>query len=304
MVNKILGKIQYYIEIISLNFLRFGQEKIGENNQSASSKLNDYILSVRKFTRSDRAFKKFKMSKIYQVVLEHVSYELANNYLNVINNNYPNYLNKDKLKLVKENDRIGKPFLFKLKYNSIRGEKSQINELEISGSSIRYLFVLCEIERIFKKKNYKLIAEIGGGYGGQALIFDKFFQFDQYMLFDLPSVNNFIKKYLNSFYFNNSFNALDINQQNYNTYFDLVISNYSFSELPRNLQEVYLKKIILKSNSGYMTMNTGNDVTADEKTNKYSASELLKIIPNSQIIEEVPLSSKDNYVLIWNNTNE
>ena len=40
---------------------------------------------------------------------------------------------------------------------------------------------------------------------------------------------------------------------------DLLINNYAFSELPKNLQIKYLEEVISKSTHGYMTMNSGLD---------------------------------------------
>ena len=43
--------------------------------------------------------------------------------------------------------------------------------------------------------------------------------------------------------------------------YDLVISNYAFTELPREIQTVYYEKIISKSAKGYITYN---DITPEE----------------------------------------
>ena len=70
-------------------------------------------------------------------------------------------------------------------------------------------------------------------------------------------------------------------------------------ELPKELQKVYLNKVILNSKNGYMTMNTGNDIYFETKTSKYRASELLKLIKNSKIIKENPITAEKNYILVW-----
>ena len=40
---------------------------------------------------------------------------------------------------------------------------------------------------------------------------------------------------------------------------DLVISNYAFSELAIDLQKLYFNEIISNSDNGYMIMNTGRE---------------------------------------------
>jgi hypothetical protein len=79
--------------------------------------------------------------------------------------------------------------------------------------------------------------------------------------------------------------------------YDLVISNYAFTELTREIQDVYLKKVILNSKRGYITYN---EISPDS-FRSYKRDELLKIIPNSRIIEEVPLTHPKNCIIIWGN---
>ena len=64
-------------------------------------------------------------------------------------------------------------------------------------------------------------------------------------------------------------NELDIDN------YDIVISNYAFTELPRSIQDIYLKKVILNSSNGYITYNE----IVPEYFNTYKRDELLKIIP-------------------------
>tara|TARA_B110000444_G_C18836508_1_gene596295 strand:- start:1078 stop:1992 length:915 start_codon:yes stop_codon:yes gene_type:complete len=300
MVKKIFNRFIYILQIKYINLVYLSVEKIGTNSHSVSSKLDYYIYIVKKLYNSDRAFKNFKRSVIYKEVLEHVTYSLAEKYLLAIKENYPEFLNEVNLSLALDNDKVGNPEIFNFKSKIIYEEKDKKKNLMISGPSLRYLFVYCHIYHTLNLKiDTSYIAEIGGGYGGQALIFDRFMSFKKYSIFDLPSVNKLSNKYLNCYYLNNSFETMDINEYEGSKKFDVVISNYAFSELPRELQKIYLNKVILNSRCGYMTMNTGNDIDFNTKTSKYRASELLKLIKNSKIIEENPISSEKNYILIW-----
>lgn len=91
----------------------------------------------------------------------------------------------------------------------------------------------------------------------------------------------------------------DIDSWNISTKIDLVISNYAFSELPRETQFRYLDQVILNSKNGYMTINTGRGNLSGRKRNQLDLYELLKKIPNSRIIEKVPKINVDNYIIIW-----
>ena len=58
-------------------------------------------------------------------------------------------------------------------------------------------------------------------------------------LFDLPKVNKLIERYLNSHLLKGSYKTTTLNQEISEKY-DLVISNYAFSELPKSLQIKYI----------------------------------------------------------------
>ena len=192
------------------------------------------------------------------------------------------------------NDKVGCPDLFKFCFGSV------------SGSSLRYCKVYLEIKSLFDMQGINNIVEIGGGYGGQALIFDTLHKpLIKYRVFDLPVVTKLIERYINSYYLNSSFSASDINSLSKVEDFDLVISNYAFSELPRKLQEIYMNKIILNSRCGYLTMNTGlvkkseKITSSDKQLRRYTSEELIEIIPGAKLINEIPLTSRNNYIIIW-----
>jgi hypothetical protein len=76
---------------------------------------------------------------------------------------------------------------------------------------------------------------------------------------------------------------------------DLVISNYAFSELSRELQTLYLENVILPSKRGYITWNSS--AVGAEKC--YSIDELIRIIPYSRIKAEVPNTAAGNVIIFW-----
>ena len=76
---------------------------------------------------------------------------------------------------------------------------------------------------------------------------------------------------------------------------DLVISNYAFSELTRSVQEIYLQNLILKSARGYITWNS----LSERELSGYNLAELIRLIPNSQIIPERPYTGSGNVIIIW-----
>ena len=291
---KILKKLfLLLVDFFYLSRVKLKTQKIGENKNSVSTFIK-YTATVQSFLESDKRFIRFRQSPFYKIVLEHIHYDLAKKYLKQVkiflkSQSFVPYLNA-----MVRNDRVGSPELFKFDFGYV------------SGTSLRYCKVYLEIKTLFDMEKINYIAEIGGGYGGQALIFDTLHKpLTKYRIFDLPVVIKLIERYINSYYLNSSFSANDINSLSKQQSFDLVISNYAFSELPRNLQEIYMNKVILNSRCGYLTMNTGlvnkpDKVTSSEKkSRRYTSDELTKKIPGAKLIREVPLTSPNNYIIVW-----
>ena len=122
---------------------------------------------------------------------------------------------------------------------------------------------------------------------------------NHYTLMDLNDVNKLIEKYLDHHLLNSSYETKTIDQLKSNRQFDLVISNYAFSELPPQTQISYIKKILLKSKNGYLTMNSGKENSSFK--NHLSLEEIKNYIKDITILEEEPNTSEGNYIIIWGN---
>lgn len=258
-----------------------------KDNKSDSQK-SKYQKTINEILKDANKFENFRRNYRYREILEHVSYGLGQKYLNQIN------IQSNKLKInlewdfIKLNDSIGKPVLFR--YPEIG---------RISPTTLRYTNVALEILEIFGTE-IKTVAEIGAGYGGQARILDQFFELENYDCFDLPEVQKLIDRYIKGIQTKMRVGFPRLGNSNLK-FWDLVISNYAFSELPYLVQEQYINNVILRSRYGFMIMNSGLSNETGRSTGKYSASDLLRIIPNSRIWDETPLTGPDNYILIWEN---
>lgn len=149
--------------------------------------------------------------------------------------------NKEKLL---ENDNIGSP----IKINSILGD--------IGTDTLRYVYTLGELINIFNDLTNFNILEIGGGYGGQCKIINNFFKINTYTIIDISCALNLQQKYLekfNNIYYINGKEDLPETSFKY----DLVISNYAFSELSLEYQEKYIK-YIHSIKSGYIIDNNSS----------------------------------------------
>ena len=186
---------------------------------------------------SDEFFKQFKSHPAYRHVLEHVSFEEGQQYLKEIDIDY-----LDKLDEVKENDSLGSPVIYE--YPSIG---------EISPTTIRYIKNTSDIINKFGN-SFDSIVEIGGGYGGLCKVLSSFIKFEQYLLLDLEECNLLSRKYLSHFNLPTlSYRSEEIDEIDEN--FDLLISNYAFSECHKEVQQDYIERFIKKSNNFYIMHN-------------------------------------------------
>ena len=259
---------------------------IKKNNnilKTSISDNNNYRQICNLAYKDDNIFKNFKNNQTYKEILEHTTYEQGKMYYDIIKNNNPNLLNQEIIEKVICNDDVGNP------------NKYSYGNIFISPSTLRYLKVISDLINKYNDLNDKDIIEIGVGYGGQSLLINKLFNIKSYTLVDLDEVLNLSRKYLSNFNFDNLlfYNQFELPEKEY----DLVISNYAFSECTKETQDIYIDKILNSSEHGYMT---NNNISHIFNVMSYSSSELKLIIDDDvEISNEAPLTHKDNYMLTW-----
>lgn len=292
-------KISFIILLVQIN-LTLGIKKKGEimNKIIAKAIQKIYALSVPmristslsdnqaypsvclQASNDYRVFNNFRRNTIYNKILEHVSEEQGREYLDLILKDADIFNQIDKFK---ENDKYGNPRMYE--YPSIGF---------ISPTTLRYIKVITDLKYYFKTLDNLSISEIGVGYGGQCRIINAYFKPTTYCLVDLKPALMLAQRFLDNYIIHSTLTYKTMNELERMDY-DLVISNYAFSELPRSLQDVYLDKIILHAKKGYITYN---DVTPPE-FNSYKKDELIRSIPNAKIVAEKPLTHSKNCIIIW-----
>ena len=259
------------------------------------SELSEYPKFCEIAAKEDVIFQDFKRNPKYQYVLEHLDLNQGLDYLAVITRSYPFILNK--IEKFRENDRLGNPLTYY--YGSLYGN--------LSPSTLRYMKVAGELVDLFGDLSNKKIIEIGGGYGGQCKIISDLTGFNSYTLIDLPECCLLAEKYLKTLNVNNTY---FISSRNLPTspdrcrpkekLYDLVISNYAFSEITSDEQIEYIDKIINKSKSGYITCNFTSDFFY---LTSLSLEEILSLITipgrKIQVLPEEPNSFPGNTLIIW-----
>ena len=248
-----------------------------------------YASAVLRALRNQKSFENFKRQYSYRDILEHVSREQGSEYLAVLTDRNDGLLERG-LKSVLVSDEIGNPIKFKYaEYSS-----------PLSPTTLRYLKVASDLQLLFGT-DLGNVAEIGVGYGGQTLVNDQLLHVQTAKLFDLPFVNKLVERYLNSHLLSGAYRTTVINQEVPSKY-DLVISNYAFSEMPKNLQVSYIAKVLAQSSAGYLTMNSG--LSQERSVGKLLLAELRQLLPGFDVLEENPLTSQGNYVIVWGHNKE
>ena len=234
-----------------------------------------YLTVVRKALYNENVFKTFKLHPYYRRIID------TNDDLGLRCFQVSRYMQDTEFKIstaIKDFDAIGGPRVVNFS-----------GELSLSANMLRYIYFAEMIKDLFGEMKGFNICEIGCGNGGQLVALDQMTEFDNYLLMDLPDVLALTSKCLERTILKNRFSISTLNTFNTNIDIDIVISNYAFSELPRPLQDIYVRKVLSKSKRGFMAMNTGSE----------HFSYLQAHIPNLEKMNEYPLSNPGNYIVYW-----
>ena len=256
------------------------------DSTKSDSDSTPYTKFVNNVNQKDRIFKRFRRNYSYRVILEHVSYKIGKSYLNLLSPETI-YSYRKNPKLIKLGS-IGKPRKFY--YEKVGW---------ISPTILRYLYVNQNLSKIFSFKEIETMGEIGVGFGGQIAVTMEINNVKSYSMYDLPPVLELSRKVLAGIGISMhcvTSKAIDPLMQD--TY-DLVISNYAFSELPHAIQAEYVSKILSNARCGYLTMNSGRTNNSGRSEGKMSLTELIALLPNAEVVEEDPLTGPDNYLIVW-----
>jgi putative sugar O-methyltransferase len=279
-------KMRAYFVFLRLKSLSVRLGLISKKDKESDSQLLGFQEFVSRIVSDKRLEVKFRSLVRYKTILEHVSYKNGKKYLEKIESEKG--IDVIELKKVIRGDLFGKPT--KYIYSGIG---------EASPTILRYISVASDLLKQFATEmKIETVVEIGTGFGGQLVVCDALMDLKSYTLYDLPEVLELNRNYLKNFDIRCSIEFGDINNVVSKPY-DLFISNYAFSELPKVIQIEYIEKILSKSAHGYVTMNSGRTNHTGRSDGKLNLEELMTFLPHAQTIEEFPKTGPDNYIIIW-----
>lgn len=190
--------------------------------------LDDYLQAC---IEASETFFLFKRDQRLTKIWEHASKRTGEYWLEKIKKDNPWLFN---IARIFDNDHIGNP------------ERHDYDGLIVSANTLQYIGVLSNLITRFGTLNNKRIVEIGGGYGGQALVIKTVFRKCEYSIIDLPEVRKLQNEYLQR-------HKVFIAEPG--EAFGLCISNYALSEIKDPLQSEYIEKYCRTSEHGYITAN-------------------------------------------------
>lgn len=249
--------------------------------KTSISDYDEYKLACLEAALNEEAFKVFKKNPHYTTILEHTSPGLGQGYIDyIIRSGKFDY---SKLEGIRKND--------------LQGGSTLIDYFppfnQISPSTLRYTKVALELQELFGNLDGKNIVEIGGGYGGQCLVINEYFKPASYTLIDLKESMYLAQRYLRD----TSYPNLQFYYSRYfprSLEFDLVISNYAFSECEISMQNKYIEKIFKHSTHGYVTFNNISSIFGIESHTRESFQEAFPCKSKP----EIPVSG-DNVIFYW-----
>ena len=202
----------------------------------------------------------FKTNNKYCGILEHVSFEYGEKYLNLILTEFSN-INIDKIiNYCALNDKYGNP----------RKEYFSINNFNIhcSPTSLRYVYHSLLILKYIETNNCNNIVEVGCGYGGLCLAINFFtsefnVKLHKYYMIDLKEPLELIEKYISK---HKEYIYMDIeyhdnitygkNIQTNNLFF---ISNYCYTEISNEHNKNYTDILLPKIKNGFIIWQNGGN---------------------------------------------
>lgn len=263
------------------------------SNDWAITTGDNYINFVWQAVTTTAGFANFRQHPHYITILEHVSEAQGREFFELIRDP----IIRDICLESEYADSVGHP-----RVHDYDGHR-------ISPTTLRYGKVLQDIVDAFPDfHNMHRVVEIGVGYGGQARLISEYIRrksgkLQMYFMVDLLPVLNLSRLYLDHFALAFQVKYLTKSEISPTESYDLVISNYAFSEFTRPLQTQYLNLALYRSRCGYLTMNSGLHDTRTfiprEDAVAHSAEELLKMLPNSVVLDERPKTGRSNYLLVF-----
>lgn len=260
-----------------------------KNGLKKKPKLNQQVTGIvafrdvcKKAVHDDHYFRNFKRDPIYTLFFENLNFEQGKEILAKVE---PNLLQPELLEKYRLSDSFGGCFLYSF-------EKIG----QFSSSTLRYVKIASDLKKSFGSLDGMHIVEIGGGHGALCKIIHDIATPASYMIVDNKETLSLAKKALSLQGLNNIHfvRPEKLKKESW----DLIISDYSFTESSQHLQKAYVDKIFNQTPRGYLTCNF---FAKHFRVRPMPKKTLLKSLQKREIqfAEELPHTGPENFVAIW-----
>ena len=248
------------------------------------SPLEEYKKCCKLASTSNLVFSSFRHRSEYTFMLDHVTYEQGLEYLKIVEDINPELLTH--MDGFRKNDAVGSPNICDYGKYGI-----------VCPSTLRYIKILADIIHKFGSLDGMDIFEFGGGYGGQCRIISEVYNFKSYTIVDFPEVKELVNKYLSEFGVPNAkcITTAELEDKDY----DLFISNFAFTEIDKELQNMYMDKVVNRCKRGYVTCNVSGAMIRENIISNSHPELFSKLKHPYTVSKETPHTSDDNCLLLW-----
>jgi hypothetical protein len=257
-----------------------------------------YINYIKELNLNDLSNSNFKSNPIYNAMLEHVTYELGEEYLSLILTEFSNITYENIIDFCHINDKYGGTNKVTYFYNDNKQRTWPKKNIHCSPSSLRYIYHALIIIDHYKNTLCENIVEIGCGYGGLCLAINFFAKLNNiyikdYNIVDIKEVCNLIEKYLDinrsHVHTNIIYHTSDTYGQNIINNNLFLISNYCYTEIDQYDNKKYTDILLAKSIHGFFVWQNGgaNGAYPIEQAEQITGKKIMNVI------EEKPQTDTD-----------
>ena len=239
--------------------------------------ISSYLQAIDEALADDSKFSTFKQDFRYQYILEHLGRERGAGLWSFLK------------------DKVSEEDILKCQINDVFGSPQvyEYDGVTISPTTLRYIKSAYYLNKMFGSLDNFSILEVGGGYGGLCTVLNTLYDIQKYTLVDLEGPGKLQDKYIRTIenygtsigYRNSNIKheiVCSLDDLGDCEEYDLIISEFAFSELDMHLQKQYLSKFSLIS-KGYI----GSNACYDRAEQFFGRSRMLN---NIDIVEAL----KDN----------
>ena len=231
-----------------IQYLLIGEPKDAHNIEahwtvSGTTTGYDFIKICQKALEDEEIYGKIRsMNQFNEIIINGAEWE-GKEHLKRLEKDFPEmveYIDK-----FRENDLFGTPLTYDYKKHG-----------KFSANTLRYVNTLMDLKEHFKIKDDWSIVELGSGYGGLAKIICSYIKPKYYTLIDLEPVLKLSQKYLknlDNISYINYINCEEMGEDDKE--YNLLISEYSLTELNEEGMETYYNTLFKRCNNAYIVAN-------------------------------------------------